>query len=81
MARQTQKLCPCGRPLHYPNAKTQAYVLKQIEQLGPTINVSTAKGVFAVPRHYVALHGLRARDIAKVAAAYGFTRLDGGDPH
>jgi hypothetical protein len=79
MARDVEDadLCACGLPLHYPNAHTEAYVREQIAQHGPTIDVITSKGVYAVPRHYIALHGLRAWEIPDLADQHGWLRLDG----
>jgi hypothetical protein len=69
--------CPCGLPLHYPNAATEAFIRDQIAKHGPTIEVRTPAGLFAVPRHYIALHGLRAWELPELAVRYHFTRVDG----
>jgi hypothetical protein len=71
--------CPCGRPLHYPNPRTEAYVRDRIAANGPTVTVHTSAGVYAVPRHYIALHGLKVHEIAELAKKYGFQLISDGD--
>lgn len=56
-------MCPCGRPLHYNNSETQATVELLIAALGPTIRVTVGGRTWAVPRHYIALHGLKAVEL------------------
>jgi hypothetical protein len=72
--------CPCGRALHYENPKTQAQVQSYIDELGPDIKVETPAGAWLIPRHYIALHGIKAPDIPLLAAVYGWPRItDEGD--
>jgi hypothetical protein len=57
-------MCPCGEPLHYGNPDHEAAVQQLVDTLGPTIEVTVGGiGVYAIPRHYLALHGLVAKDI------------------
>lgn len=62
--------CDCGRPLHYTNPDTQAKVQALVDDLGPTIAVSTPEGTWEIPRHYIALHGLRTEDVPDLAGRY-----------
>jgi hypothetical protein len=56
--------CPCGLPLHYQDPKIEAFMRKLVARLGPTI-VLTARGrSFEVSRHYIALHGIKAAELA-----------------
>jgi hypothetical protein len=64
--------CDCGRPLHYTDAKQFDVVDKLVEQLGPTVLISLDEGAWRVPRHYVALHGLAARELPALAKRYGW---------
>jgi hypothetical protein len=57
-------LCHCGRPLHYSDPKIQAAVERQIEMLGTHITISVAWRKWRVQRHYIALHGIKASEIA-----------------
>jgi len=60
-----EQLCPCGKPLHYSNPSTQALVERMISLLGPTIKVTRTQDgrTWRVPRHYIALHGLKEQDL------------------
>jgi hypothetical protein len=69
--------CACGRPLHYQDPETEARVRFLIGLLGTDIRVNTPYGSWLVPRHYIALHGIVAAQLADVARAYGFPRVDG----
>ena len=66
------RLCPCGRPLHYRDSKTETMMKFMVRLCGPTITVTTPDGTWRVPRHYIALHGLKADDLPKL----GFERVN-----
>lgn len=71
-----KKLCPCGKPLHYNNPDYQQNVEKLIQQLGVDIKVDIIPGeIYLIPRHYIALHGLKANEIKQIAKKYGFQRI------
>lgn len=55
--------CACGRPLHYANNHHRDWVERVIADLGPTIAVTVAGRTFLVPRHYIALHGIKASEL------------------
>lgn len=71
------EICPCGQPLHYPNATTRSYIEDLIRTLGRTQIVTTPDGSWEVPRHYIALHGIKAVELPTVAEKLGFRRADG----
>ena len=58
------KLCHCGRPLHYSDPEIQRDVEAVIGLLGEHITVQVGGRKWLVPRHYIALHGLKAANIA-----------------
>ena len=58
------KLCHCGRPLHYSDPEIQRDVEALIALLGECVTVQVGGRKWLVPRHYIALHGLKAVDIA-----------------
>ncbi len=60
------ELCHCGRPLHYSDAEIRKIIERLIEREGPTILVTVDQRSWLVPRHYIALHGLRATEIASL---------------
>jgi hypothetical protein len=59
----SQDVCPCGQPLHYTNPLAERFVRDMVARLGPTIPVTVEGRTWLVPRHYIALHGLRAADL------------------
>jgi hypothetical protein len=63
--RSTLELCACGLPLHYADPIAEAWVRRLIAQEGEFITVTTPEGTWKVPRHFIALHGLRAADLPK----------------
>jgi hypothetical protein len=69
--------CACGKPLHYSNPELQAVVDALIANLGPEIVVTTPDGSWKVPRHYIALHGLKAYELSAVAERLGFGKMVG----
>lgn len=67
--------CPCGQPLHYSRADHRRAVELLIDQLGPTLRVEVAGQAWAVPRHYIALHGIKGDTLGEIADQYGFERV------
>ena len=68
-------LCGCGEPLHYSSPETQAMIERMVEEHGVTVNVVTVEGTWAVPRHYIALHGLKERELPGLASIYGWEKV------
>jgi len=63
------EMCHCGKPLHYgPNiAHLKPQVDKIVEKFGPTVDIKVDGGkTYRVQRHYIALHGIRAQDLASL---------------
>jgi hypothetical protein len=67
------KMCACGKPLHYTDPQMQKLVEYQIAQLGENMVVTLAETgrKFRVPRHFIALHGLKGKELPTL----GFTEL------
>lgn len=59
-------MCYCGQPLHYAQARHRAAMDQIVALKGRYIPVETPDGVFLVCRHYIALHGVRGRDVTKL---------------
>jgi len=57
------EVCACGRPLHYANANHRRWVEAQILLLGTYVKVTVEGRSWMVPRHYIALHGLKAVEL------------------
>lgn len=53
-----EKMCACGKPLHYENKAVQAMVEKLIVKMGEETRVVFGNHTWLVPRHYIALHGI-----------------------
>jgi hypothetical protein len=64
--KATERFCHCGKPLHYTDPAIQASVQKLVDELGESIPVTTRGRTWLVPRHYIALHGLKAGDAARL---------------
>jgi len=58
-----QTMCACGRPLHYSDSLLQEFVQRMVDELGENIRVTTRERTWLVPRHYLALHGLKAWEL------------------
>ena len=71
------KMCACGKPLHYSNPLLQQLVEQMITEFGENMkitNVDTGKS-YLVPKHFIALHGIKGRELAKLAEQYGFKEV------
>jgi hypothetical protein len=68
-------MCACGKPLHYSNPELLAAMEALITRLGPEIVVTTPTGSWKVPRHYIALHGLKADELSTVGERLGFGKV------
>jgi hypothetical protein len=71
------KFCACGGPLHYSDPHNRELVERQIAELGEcvsVINIAT-KRTFMVPRHFIALHGIKAGELPDLAERYGFEEV------
>lgn len=55
--------CFCGQPLHYNDKNIQRIVQAMVDKLGEYVEVSLPDKTYKVPRHYIALHGLRASEL------------------
>jgi hypothetical protein len=66
------ELCGCGRPLHYVDPETELTVRDLVATLGPNLLVQLGGRSWLVPRHYIALHGLKAQDLPELALRYGW---------
>lgn len=73
----TDDMCACGQPLHYTDPVAQVAVESQVARLGETVLVQVADEPFGVrvPRHYIALHGIRAQALADLQERYGWEKV------
>lgn len=69
------KLCHCGKPLHYTSQAAREFVDELVREKGETILVTVNGHTWLVPRHYIALHGLKGHEVDKL----GFTEVRSAD--
>jgi|HubBroStandDraft_5_1064220.scaffolds.fasta_scaffold345534_2 hypothetical protein len=69
-------LCACGRPLHYESDELNEMMEALISVVGETVKVTTPRGTWIVPRHYIALHGIKAVELEQLANHYGWEKVD-----
>lgn len=55
--------CHCGQPLHYTDPKVEYLIRAMVKELGPTVPVTVEEHTWLVPRHWIALHGLKAEEL------------------
>jgi hypothetical protein len=65
--------CPCGLA-HVVPQPTRDIVDALVASFGETVRVTTPDGAWAVPRAFIAYHGLAAAELPALAAAYGWER-------
>jgi len=53
-------------------------VQRLVDDLGELVRITTPDGTWLVPRHYIALHGLAAYDLPRIAKQYGWLKV--GNP-
>lgn len=61
--------CACGQPLHYNDPNVQKLVERLIAEMGPDVRVQVGDRAWMVQRHYIALHGLKAKELASLGFA------------
>lgn len=67
--------CACG-PLHYTDRAAQRRMQRLVDSLGPFVAVHIAGlGMWRVPRHYIALHGLKAPEVPRLALKFGWEEV------
>jgi len=69
------EMCACGQPLHYANPYVRHMVEEFIQEKGPCITVAALGRRWRVPRHFIALHGIKAQELPLLAERYGFAEI------
>jgi hypothetical protein len=59
--------CACGKPLHYNHPMTQELMEKLVAEVGEFVTIVFEDKKYKVQRHYVAIHGIAAADLEKLA--------------
>ena len=68
--------CPCGED--HTGSLFWPVVRDLIEAFGATIFVTIAECTYAVPRVWIAFHGIKGSEIVHLANQYGWTRIFSG---
>ena len=66
MANKSNGNCWCGQPLHYDDKEFEKQVSEVVERFGEYITVEHGEKKYLVQRHYIALHGIKGKDISKL---------------
>jgi hypothetical protein len=59
-------LCHCGQKLHFSNERQKRELEEVINRFGENITIRHGVKKYLVPRTYIALHGIRDKDISKL---------------
>lgn len=71
--------CPCGEPHEMAEDTYERY--RVVTNDWPeTVNVTVNDITWAVPRIYIACHGIRAWEISQLAGKYGFKLIPADEP-
>jgi len=76
MSNPTEQLCPCGKPLHYRTDALRDHMIAFVKQHGDLVKIIVPAGTYLVPRHYIALHGMKAQALPTLATQYGWKKVD-----
>jgi hypothetical protein len=55
--------CYCGLPLHYQDKNIEAEMIKLVKEEGSHVPVVAGGHTFMVPRHFIALHGIKSETL------------------
>ncbi len=69
------KLCACGKPLHYIDPSYRRLVEGLIKRLGENVPVEILGVAYLIPRHFMALHGVKAKELKEVAEKYDYKKV------
>lgn len=61
---KTNHKCHCGEELHYTDMERKEAVEALIKRFGEFIEVKADGRTWKVQRHYIALHGIKGKDLA-----------------
>jgi hypothetical protein len=74
MVAPITEYCCCGQPLHYTNPRTEERVRELISEHGYNVTIHSCYGTWEVPRHYIALHGLKTSELPILAIKYNWKK-------
>ena len=77
MMEIAEGMCACGQRLHYSDPAKQKLVEQIIRIAGPMVTITNSENgrSWRVPRHFIALHGIKMIEMPQVATKYGFEEI------
>jgi hypothetical protein len=70
------RYCPCGREWHFTNKLAESMIEELVKAKGETVVMRLDDGRgWRVPRVWIALHGIKAKTLPKVAKERGFEEV------
>lgn len=73
--QNSNELCACGKPLHYTDPAIQRMVERMVTAYGAEATIIAGKRIFLVPKHYIALHGIKTIELPALAKKYGWREV------
>jgi hypothetical protein len=72
------QMCACGLPLHYRDPEKRKIVEQLIAMCGEMVIITNSETgrTWKVPRHFIALHGLKMIEMPQLAIQYGFEEIN-----
>lgn len=70
-------MCACGQPLHYTSPEKRQLVESLIKMAGDMVTITNSDNgrSWRLPRHFIALHGIKMREMPEIATKYGFQEI------
>lgn len=59
----------------YTDKKLEEMVTRLVADLGECVEVVAPGGKYLIPRHFIAQHGIKGKDVAALSAQWGFKKL------
>jgi hypothetical protein len=70
-------MCACGMPLHYSDPEKRKIVESLIKMCGVMVTITNSQNgrSWRVPRHFIALHGIKMEEMPHIAIKYAFEEI------
>jgi len=65
--------CPCGAD--HSSHQFWPVLIELVQSLGETVVITTPQGSWKVPRIFIAMHGIKERDLATLAQEHGWEKV------
>ena len=70
-------MCACGMPLHYSDPEKRKLIESLIKMCGEMVTIINSENgrSWRVPRHFIALHGIKMEEMPQLAIKYAFEEV------